>query len=94
MTRLKAGTPTACTNVDCEKKYPGCSDDEGNMYKHGYHFFPKGRVQKTPHKGGLTTRFDPPPNDLRELKLRRSSANGCTKRKILKKIFFDIRFRC
>ena len=44
-------------------------------------------------KGGLTTRFDPPPNGLRELKLHRSSANGCTKRKIFLKIFFDIRFR-
>ena len=39
-------------------------------------------------KGGLTTRFDPPPNGLRELKLHRSSANGCTKRKIFLKIFF------
>ena len=46
-----------------------------------------------PTKGGLTTRFDPPPNGLRELKLHRSSANGCTKRKIFLKIFFDIRFR-
>ena len=44
-------------------------------------------------KGGLTTRFDPPPNGLRELKLHGSSANGCTKRKIFLKIFFDIRFR-
>ena len=44
-------------------------------------------------KGGLTTRSDPPPNGLRELKLHRSSANGCTKRKIFLKIFFDIRFR-
>ena len=44
-------------------------------------------------KGGLTTRFDPPPNGLREQKLHRSSANGCTKRKIFLKIFFDIRFR-
>ncbi len=38
-------------------------------------------------KGGFTTRFDPPPNGLRELKLHRSSANGCTKRKIFLKIF-------
>ena len=34
-----------------------------------------GRLQK----GGLTTRFDPPPNGLRELKLHRSSTNVCTK---------------
>ena len=33
-------------------------------------------------KGGLTTRFDPPPNGLRELKLHRSSTNVCTKTKI------------
>ena len=44
-------------------------------------------------KGGLTTRFDPPPNGLRELKLPRLSANGCTKGKIFLKIFLDIRFR-
>ena len=48
---------------------------------------------KTSGKGGLTTRFDPPLNGLRELKLHRLSANGCTKRKIFLKIFFDIRFR-
>ena len=45
------------------------------------------------YKGGLTTRFDPPPNDLRELKLHRSSTNVCTKTKMFLKIFFDIRFR-
>ena len=44
-------------------------------------------------KGGLTTRFDPPPNGLRELKLHRSSTNVCTKTKMFLKIFFDIRFR-
>ena len=49
--------------------------------------------QKSHKKGGLTTRSDPPPNGLRELKLHRLSANGCTKRKIFLKIFFDIRFR-
>ena len=46
-----------------------------------------------PDKGGLTTRFDPPPNGLRELKLHRSSKNVCTKTKMFLKIFFDIRFR-
>ena len=45
------------------------------------------------NKGGLTTRFDPPPNGLRELKLHRSSTNVCTKTKMFLKIFFDIRFR-
>ena len=45
------------------------------------------------HKGGLTTRFDPPPNGLRELKLHRLSTNVCTKTKMFLKIFFDIRFR-
>ena len=45
------------------------------------------------NKGGITTRFDPPPNGLRELKLHRLSANGCTKRKIFLKIFCDIKFR-
>ena len=44
-------------------------------------------------KGGLTTRFDLPPNALRELKLHRSSTNVCTKTKMFLKIFFDIRFR-
>ena len=44
-------------------------------------------------KGGLTTRFDPPPNGRRELKLHRSSTNVCTKTKMFLKIFFDIRFR-
>ena len=44
-------------------------------------------------KGGLTTRFDPPPNGLRELKLHRLSTNVCTKTKMFLKIFFDIRFR-
>ena len=44
-------------------------------------------------KEGLTTRFDPPPNGLRELKLHRSSTNGCTKTKMFLKIFFAIRFR-
>ena len=44
-------------------------------------------------KGRLTTRFDPPPNGLRELKLHRSSTNVCTKTKMFLKIFFDIRFR-
>ena len=34
------------------------------------------------NKGGLTTRFDPPPNGLRELKLHRSSTNMCTKTKM------------
>ena len=34
------------------------------------------------YKGGLTTRFDPPPNGLRELKLHRSSTNVCTKTKM------------
>ena len=45
------------------------------------------------NKGGLTTRFDPPPNGLRELKLHRSSTNVCTMTKMFLKIFFDIRFR-
>ena len=44
-------------------------------------------------KGGLTTRFDPPPNGLRELKLHRLSTNVCTKTKMFLKIFFDLRFR-
>ena len=44
-------------------------------------------------KGGLTTRFDPPPNGFRELKHPRSSTNVCTKTKMFLKIFFDIRFR-
>ena len=44
-------------------------------------------------KGGLTTRFDPPPNGPRELKLHRSSTNVCSKTKMFLKIFFDIRFR-
>ena len=44
-------------------------------------------------KEGLTTRFDPPPNGLRELKLHRSSTNVCTKTKVFLKIFFVIRFR-
>jgi len=44
-------------------------------------------------KGGLTTRFDPPPIGIRELKLHRSSTNVCTKTKMFLKIFFDIRFR-
>ena len=44
-------------------------------------------------KGGLTTRFDPPPNGLRELKLHRSSTNVCTKTKMFLKIFLDIRFK-
>ena len=44
-------------------------------------------------KGGLTTRFDPPPNGLRELELHRSSTNVCTKTEMFLKIFFDIRFR-
>ena len=39
-------------------------------------------------KGGLTTRFDPPPNGLRELNLHRSSTNVCTKTKMFLKIFF------
>ena len=54
-------------------------------------------ARRSPHtlkiKGGLTTRFDPPPNGLRELKLHRLSTNVCTKTKMFLKIFFDIRFR-
>ena len=41
------------------------------------------------HKGGLTTRFDPPPNGLRELELHRSSTNVCTKTKMFLRIFLD-----
>ena len=57
------------------------------------------KIRKTPLtssiyiKGGLTTRFDPPPNGLRELKLYRLSTNVCTKTKMVLKIFFDIRIR-
>ena len=40
-------------------------------------------------KGGLTTRFDPPPNGLRELKLHRSSTNVCTKTKMFLNIFLS-----
>ena len=53
----------------------------------------EGRWVVVATKGGLTTRFDPPPNGLRELKLHRSSTNVCTKIKMFLKIFFDIRFR-
>ena len=52
-----------------------------------------GKLIKVSTKGGLTTRFDPPPNGLRELKLHRSSTTVCTKTKMFLKIFFDIRFR-
>ena len=31
---------TAC--IDCDKKYPGCIDKDGNMYRHGDTFVPKG----------------------------------------------------
>ena len=51
------------------------------------------KAATTAFKGGLTTRFDPPPNCLRELKLHRLSTNVCTKTKVFLKIFFDIRFR-
>ena len=30
-----------CAYIDCEKQHPGCSDEEGNMYKHGDKFVPK-----------------------------------------------------
>ena len=30
------------TCIDCDKKYPGCMDKDGNMYKHGERFVPKG----------------------------------------------------
>ena len=30
------------TCIDCDKKYPGCMDKDGNMYKHGEWFVPKG----------------------------------------------------
>ena len=53
----------------------------------------KGLVIEESTKGGLTTRFDPPPNGLRELKLHRLSTNVCNKTKMFLKIFFDIRFR-
>ena len=53
----------------------------------------KGNAVRNLFKGGLTTRFNPPPNGLRELKLHRSSANGCTKRKIFLKKIFDLTFR-
>ena len=57
----------------------------------GQLFICKQKLKKI--KGGLTTKFDPPPNGLRELKLHRSSTNVCTKTKMFLKIFFDIRFR-
>ena len=28
--------------IDCDKKYPGCIDKDGNMYRHGDIFVPKG----------------------------------------------------
>ena len=28
--------------IDCDKKYPGCIDKDGNMYRHGDSFVPKG----------------------------------------------------
>ena len=59
----------------------------------GINSFQNGMNLKDFFKGGLTTRFDTPPNGLRELKLLRSSTNVCIKTKMFLKIFFDIRFR-
>ena len=39
-------------------------------------------VMAAQNKGGLTTRFDPPPNGLRELKLHSLSTNVCTKQRV------------
>ena len=30
-----------CAYIDCEKQHPGCSDENGKMYKHGDKFVPK-----------------------------------------------------